>query len=190
MKTPIASGRRLLLVSTACLAVAGSAEAANVLETRVTHDNGRYTVKFEVHIDAKQDTVRRDLTDYAHYTRLSETIRESRVIAVHSPDRARVAVTLDACVLVFCKTLHIVREVEARPNGDLVTVAVPEESDFRYAHERWRIIADGAGTRLVYEAELVPDFYVPPLIGPWLLKYRISDELKTIAQRLELLANQ
>lgn len=161
-----------------------------MIETRVTHDDGRYMVKFNVRIDADKATVRRHLTDYARYTRLSDSIRESRVIAIHSPDRARVAVTLDSCILVFCKTLRIVREVETRANGDLVTVVDPKESDFRYAHERWQIIGDGTGTRLVYDAELVPSFYVPPLIGPWLIKYRIRQELWTMAERLEQLAPQ
>jgi hypothetical protein len=160
------------------------------LQTDVIHDDGRYLVKFNVHINAAQATVRRYLTDYAQYTRLSDSIRESRVLSIHSPDRARVALTLDACILMFCKTLNVVRDVETRANGDLVTVADPRESDFRYAHERWRIIGDGTGTRLDYDAELVPSFYVPPLIGPWLIKYRIGKELRTMTERLEELAHQ
>ena len=172
----------------ACIAAADFAEAANVVETRVSHDDGRYLVKFTVRIDADKASVLRHLTDYAHYTRLSDSITESRIVRTYSPTRVRIAVRLDSCMLIFCKVLNIVREVETLDNGDIVTVADPAESDFSEARERWRISEDTGATRLTYYAELVPSFYVPPLIGPWLLKSRIRRELRTTVERLERLA--
>lgn len=186
---PIDTGRHLLAVSIACIAALSSAEAANVVGTRVTHDNGRYVVNFDVRIEADEASVRRQLTDYTHYTRLSDSITESRIVRTYSTTRVRVAVRLDSCILIFCKTVNIVREVETLKNGDIVTEADPAESDFSEARERWRISGDKGATRLIYDAELVPSFYVPPLIGPWLLKSRIRRELRTTAERLELLAH-
>lgn len=145
-------------------------------------------MKFDVRINADKASVRRQLTDYAHYTRLSDSITESRIVRIYSATRLRVAIRLDSCVLIFCKVLNIVREVQILENGDIVTVADPAESDFSEARERWRISEDSGATRLIYDAELVPSFYVPPLIGPWLLKSRIRRELRTTAERLELLA--
>lgn len=169
-------------------AINNQAAAATVVNADVTHAGGRYIVTFDVRIDAHSAEVRRHLSDYAHYTRLSDSITESRIVRVYSPTHVRVAVRLDSCILIFCKVLNVVREVETLDNGDIVTEVDPAESDFSEARERWHISEDTGATRLTYAAELVPSFYVPPLIGPWLLKSRIRRELRTTAERLESLA--
>jgi hypothetical protein len=78
--------------------------------------------------------------------------------------------------------------VETRGNGDILTLADPAASDFRHARELWQLQPHAGGTRLTYQAEFEPAFFVPPLIGPWLIKARLRSELEDIAARLEQLA--
>lgn len=157
------------------------------LET--THDNGRYTVSFEVVLDAPRDKVWQIMTDYERLPRVSKIITESRVLKQESANRHRVGVTLEACVMIFCKTVKRVVDIEARPQSEIVVTDDPAHSNFRYAVERWRVAAEGARTRLKYNAEVVPNFFIPPLIGPPVVKYFLRREIKITALEVETLAS-
>jgi hypothetical protein len=166
------------------------AHAATVLTTTVTHESGRYHVKFEVRLQAAADKVRALITDYTREIKLSDTIVERRLLGTNEDGSLRVRVVLRACVLFFCQSMNKVTDVQTLPNGDVFVLTDPKESDFHFGREHWHFIDEGEHSRLQYEADLTPVFYVPPLIGPWLVKGRIADELETTAERLEKLANE
>ena len=164
-------------------AVAGTIE---LLET--THANGRYTVSFEVLLDAPRDRVWQIMTDYERLPRVSKIITESRILKQEDTHRHRVGVTLEACVLIFCKTVKRVVDIEARPQTEIIVTDDPAFSNFSYAVERWRVGAEDSRTRLNYTAELVPDFFIPPLIGPPVVKYFLRREIRLTALEVEALA--
>ena len=165
------------------------AVAATVLHTEVRHEAGRYAVALEVQLDAEPARVRALMTDYARLDRLSKTIVASRIVRA-TEDAVRVRVDFRACVLIFCRTLRKTQEVREEPGGDIRSDYDPAESDFAFGREHWRIRAEGSGTRVRYDAELVPSFFVPPLIGPWIVKLKLRDELETTAARLEKFAHE
>ncbi len=162
--------------------------AAEILHTTVTHENARYNVDFEVILDAPVERVRQHLTDYDKLARLSDTIVESRVLS-REENRQRVFIMLRPCVLFFCRTIRRTVDVEFSPDGQVLSLADPKNSDFKYSLERWNIAAAEERTRLRYTAEVEPSFYVPPLIGPWFVKSTITTELQTTAKKLEALAH-
>ena len=164
-----------------------AAAIIEVLET--AHDSGRYTVAFEVVLDADRDKVWQIMTDYEHLPRVSKIILESRVLKQQDTNRHRVRVTLEACVLIFCKTVKRMVDIEARPQTEILVSEVPNQSDFREGTERWRIAAEGPKTRLNYTAEIVPDFFIPPLIGPVVVKYFLRREIRLTAIEVEALAS-
>ncbi|BAV32507.1 hypothetical protein SCL_0184 [Sulfuricaulis limicola] len=165
------------------VAMAGAIER---LET--THANGRYTVSFEVLLDAPRDKVWQIMTDYERLPRVSKIITESRILKQTDANHHRVGVTLEACVLIFCKTVKRMVDIEARPQTEISVSEVPEQSDFREGNEHWQVVAEGAKTRLHYTAELVPDFFIPPLIGPPVVKYFLRREIRLTALEVEALA--
>lgn len=164
-----------------------TAHGASILNAEVTHEAGRYTVRFEVLVDADVAKVRRQLTDYAGYHRLSDVIVESRVLAVHDNGRHRVRFVFQACALFFCRHFVKLADIETLADG-AVMLTDPRESDFHSAEEHWHIEALAHQTRIRYDARFVPNFFVPPLIGPWLIRMYIRDELETTARRVEALA--
>jgi hypothetical protein len=169
---------------------AAPAGAATILDTTVTEDDGRYRVAFDVRVDAGLARVREILTDLERSDELSDAVVEHALVEQRADGSQRVRFTLRSCVLFFCRDLRKTTDVHGEENGDVVFVTVPEDSDFSAGHESWHFVADGAGTRLEYRADLVPTFFIPPLIGPWLVKMRIRDELETTAQRIEILAHE
>lgn len=173
-----------------CLASAsGPAAAAQLLLTDVMHAHGRYTVRFALRMAASPDRVAYYLTDYARYAEYFDTVTESRVQHT-AAGREHVSLKLSACVLFFCKTVRVVQDVERGPDGSLRGRIDPVESDFHASEEHWRWRAADGGTQVEYEAELAPSFYVPPVIGPLVMKYKIREILSRNAERLEQLAQR
>jgi hypothetical protein len=168
-------------------ALCAQAPAATITRTDVSENNGKYTVSFEAVVDADSRRVRQLMTDYAHLDRLSKTIIENRVLETGT-DKQRIRLVVRSCILFFCKTIKRVEDIETLKNGDIVSIAIPQLSDFHYALEHWQILAEQNQTRIKYRAELQPSFYIPPLIGPWLVKFKIRDELATSTAILENLA--
>jgi hypothetical protein len=159
--------------------------SAEFVEADVTHAEGRYRLRFEVQLAAEPAKVRRLLTDYDHLDRLSSLIVKSRRLTDGPNGAARVHQALHACVLFLCRSAQRVLEVETADNGDILTRTDPSASDFEHGEETWQILAEGRGTRLRYRASLTPTFFIPPFIGPWLLKGRLREELDVIAERIE-----
>ena len=178
--------RATVLLAFGLWARASAAGTIEVLET--SHSGDRYIVSFEVVLDAERDKVWQIMTDYEHLPRVSKIIVESRILKQQDANRHRVGVTLEACVLIFCKTVKRTVDIEARPQTEILVSEVPGQSDFRDGHEHWRISAEGANTRLQYSAELVPDFFIPPLIGPVVVKYFLRREIRLTALEVEALA--
>jgi hypothetical protein len=68
-------------------------------------------------------------------------------------------------------------------------VTLPEQSDFKYAVSEWLLEPAGEGTNVTYKLELEPDFWVPPVLGPWLLKRTLLKGGTRAINRIERLAN-
>lgn len=168
--------------------IAGPAAAAEIIRTDVTHDGGMYTVEFEVRMQARERAVRALMTDYAQLTRLSDTVIVSEVLQQHGNGKQRIKLLLHACVLFLCKDIKKIEDVETLASGDIITEVVPQGSDFTQATERWQIMPDATQTRVRYQAQMTPSFFVPPLIGPYIVKSKIRAELVTSMRKLEQLA--
>ncbi len=178
---------RITIVLLLCSFAAATARAGSVLHTDVTHKDDRYTVSFDMRIAAEHARVRRYLTDYARYGERFDSITESRILK-QEKNKTELLLRLHSCVLFFCKTVTLVKRIETLPDGEIVARVDPSRSDFQFAEEHWRVLPDGKNTRLQYRAELVPAFYVPPVIGPWVMKWRIRKVLHSGAAKLEALA--
>jgi len=67
---------------------------------------------------------------------------------------------------------------------------VPEQSDFNHSISEWRLQPDGDGTRILYHLEMEPKFWVPPIIGPWILQRRLARGGAAAVDRIERLAQE
>lgn len=156
----------------------------------VEFEDGRYTVFIERHIDAPVESVFRVITDYDNLTVLDEHILESREIERKSDTASLVYTKLRDCVIIFCKTVERVEEVEERSNQEVVSTADPEQSDVLYNVNRWVLTEKDGGTHLEYRLEMEPDFWVPRLVGRSALKRRLLKNSIRALDRLEQLARE
>ena len=81
--------------------------------------------------------------------------------------------------------------VEYVENDVLHARVHPELSDFEFSNETWTFREEDGGTRVRYELHMDPKFWVPPAIGPYMIKRKLKrasgdalDRIERIAQNL------
>jgi len=178
-----------LFILLLCLA-SSSVNAGEVLESKVSSKDKRYFVSLDVVINANAQRVYKLLTDYNNLTNISDSITESNLVYSLSDNDHRVKVTTKACVSFFCKTIIQVQDVEQLNGMVIVTTSLPDKSDVDYAHARWKITDENGLTRVSFNSDLKPSFWVPPLIGPPLIETALRNEALAIIDGLETLAQQ
>jgi len=161
--------------------------AGDVIEAEVIHDSGVYTLSLDAWISSPVPKVHHMLTDYTHLERVNPAVKKSTIIETYSPDHHRVHTLIEACVAFFCKKLIQVWDVEHQSDHIIVATIVPELSNFRSGNANWVLRKESGGTRLRFTTQLEPSFWVPPLIGPWLIRYKLRKEALESVDNLEQL---
>ena len=163
------------------------AVAGHVLDATVTHDDGYYRLAVTARIDAPPELVFRAITDYANLAALNPSIKESQVLATEDPQTHHVRSVIRVCILVFCKHVVQVQRVVQLDNRTIEAVMLPQGSDFRSGIARWQLAADGTATEMSFTETFEPDFWVPPIIGPWLIRRELVREATRTTTHIERL---
>jgi hypothetical protein len=170
------------------------AHAAQVSNVQVTRDGARFTIDMHIAIDAPAPAVFRALQDYATLARYNPDLRSVRIEPTAAPDRVRLFTSVHVCVLVFCKTMHqeqIMTAIAHAHGGVLSAELVPHGGDFKGGFGLWTVRpcpTARAATCMDVRIELLPAFWVPPVIGPWVLRRKMDDEARRTGAGLELAA--
>lgn len=177
-----------------CLALLGLALAsvggagAEVRSTSVSSHGERYRIEVTSFIAAPPARVMGLLTDYARLQRLHPMVRSSEVLA-DGEGGSRVRTTYHDCPLfIFCVEFAHTSRFTRRSERHLVAEADPAASDFSYGRFQWLALPEGEGTRLLFDAEVEPDFWVPPVLGDWVLKRRLLEVAVDLQQAIQVLA--
>lgn len=171
---------RVTVALLGALASMAVAQASEVLEHRVSSEDGRYYIYLEMRIDAGAGAVYDVLTDYGNIKQLNDSIKVSEVLQ-RQGDKARVLVISEGCVLFFCRRIRQVQDVTPLPRGMILSRTDPEVSDLKHGRVLWHIRAADGATRITYSGDFAPDFWVPPVFGSAILRQRLLEEAtKTI----------
>ena len=166
--------------------------AAETVEVQVEQEDGAYHIYFEILLDAPKPRVETILSDYENFDELSPGIVSSEILSGLPGDAATVDITLRPCVWILCKKMRKVTNANINAYGAIVYTTIPESSDFKFGKEHV-IIKRGktpGQTRVTYNAKLIPKFFVPPLLGSWLIRKHILQNLEVSNPRVEKLARQ
>lgn len=165
-----------------------AAESAEVLNSSVIQHQGRYLMHSETVVGAPISEVRALLTDYENLPRANRNIRRVEVLRRAMDGGVRMGVTSDFCILRLCLKFNWVQDIHTLPDGDIVMAIVPNRGDFQQGSGCWRLLADPRGTRLIFDVDLTPNFWIPPVFGSWLMKRKLAEEAFETAQGLERMA--
>jgi len=164
------------------------ANAGELRSIQVEHEKGQYTVVSEVWFDATVEQVFEVFRQWDLSTQFSSAIAESRDIAADETGRPGYYVRNQGCLLFFCKSFVRQGYVELTVNEELRAIANPEVSDFKSSTESWTFVAENGGTVVTYRLLMEPDFWIPPGIGPYLIKRKFRKNGGDAIDRIEAIA--
>lgn len=95
---------------------------------------------------------------------------------------------MEGCVLIWCESFVRIGYLRLEPLHRIEAITDPDRSDFLFSRERWELKEVDGGTLLTYEFEMVPDFWVPPVVGPYFIKRALKSGGAKAADRIERIA--
>jgi len=161
-------------------------QAGTIQDSSVSREGNIYSLSVTARIKAPPARVYRSITDFSNLAAINPSIEESTVLESQG-NRHRVHTVIRVCILVFCKRVQQVQDVTLVDSGTLEAVMVPGAGDFRGGDARWKITAEGAATELQFSETFEPDFWVPPVIGTWLIERELVREVAETAVYIEAL---
>lgn len=165
-----------------------AAAPADLREISVELVDERYNLSSEAYFAASPEAVYRVLSDYNQFVKFTSAFVETYNLPPDDEGRPRFYTRMEGCVLMFCKSFERRGHLVLEPNEEIVAIADPAVSDFKYCRERWQLVPEGDGTVLSYTFEMEPDFWVPPVIGPFLIKRTLREDGRDAIDRIEALA--
>ena len=161
---------------------------ADLRTVEVEREESRYSLKSEAYFAARREDLYRVLTNYDLFEQFSSAYVETRNVGKDEQGRPRFFARMQGCVLLFCKEFVRHGYLELTPNSEIVAITDPEGSDFNYSRERWQLKSEGEGTLLIYDFEMEPGFWVPPIIGPYVIQRSLRSDGTDAIDRIEALA--
>jgi hypothetical protein len=183
----------------ACIGIVASAlvlclvkpvSASELISLQVSNQDELYQMESESFLRASAPSLFQVLMDYDHFTDLSSVYEESRQLGLGPDGAPRVYTLAQGCMVFVCRSVEKVERLDTVPNRRIVATVIPELSNLHHGVTEWVLTPEQGGTRLSYRMELVPKFWVPPLIGPPIIRYVLAKGGRDALQRLEEMARQ
>ena len=151
-------------------------QAGTVEKSHVERSKDHFILHLEMLIAAPLEQVRTVLLDFENIDTLNDSIQESRFLGTDDSNKPLVYLKSQGCVWFFCQTIEQVQQINIMDDGYILSVTLPDKSDLEYGKVLWHIEARGEHTYIRYNADFIPDFWVPPLIGTWIMSNRLLEE--------------
>lgn len=165
--------------------VGGVAGAADIERLELVRDGRTYRLDAAFALAAQPAAAWRVLTDYEGLPALNSSIKKVQVLGSDGPTRHRLHARIRLCAYVFCRTLDHVQWMTQRREGLLEAEIDPADSDFEYGAARWELTPAGPGSRLDLTIAVRPRFWVPPVVGPWLIREALRVQAQRTAEGIE-----
>lgn len=188
MLTPGKKGIAMTVLSLLLVSLNSIAQPQKVHFSRqdIEYFNGRILVDYRVNLDVSISTLKHTLEDFENFSKLSPLIVKSQI--KHNGKDKVIEQVLRPCVLGICYSLKKHQKIHPGENGTTVATIIPQAGHFDSGFERWSVETFNDQTVLNYQADLTPGFFIPPIIGPILLRKFIHKELSDVAHKLSNLS--
>ena len=182
--------RAVSVVMLLFLVGAQHAAAAELRSVDIEYEDGQYSMVSIAWLDAGLSDTFHVFSKWDYSTQFSSAVVEARDLEPDASGRPGYFVVNRGCILFFCKSMVRQGYVEAQHNRDLRAIANPQQSDFQLFEESWEFAEERGGTRVRYKLRMEPDFWVPPAIGPYLIKRKLKNDGGEALDRIEDIARR
>lgn len=189
MKAPAQAFAFRVCTLVASILFCSASIADDLEELSVTEADGTYNIRIVSILDAHSDNVHSVITDYINSDRISPTIFEVDILPTESDDVVRVRNLSRHSVGPINVNIDWVGDIVDTGHGQIYVTTIPELSDFKSGFATWEILPQGEKTRLLYESNLKPDFFIPPVIGGYIMKCYIEKNTLATIKRIEYQAS-
>ena len=122
------------------------------------------------------------LTDYGRLADFVPDLESSRVIS-RTGNQVQVEQKGEAWLLFFSFPIDVRLAITEQPNARIVSRSVG--GNFREMEGAYTLEAGQGRVLLRYTGRMVPDFYVPPLIGTLVLRHSIETSFRALVDEIE-----
>ncbi|RKZ49906.1 MAG: hypothetical protein DRQ48_03810 [Gammaproteobacteria bacterium] len=163
------------IISIILVLLPGISLSADVKTIEIQKEKNLYHIHINATVDADLDNVIRIITDYENLPLINPYLKESKLLDNPEDERSTVNMLTEICVLYLCYNIRHIQIFHTMENGILFSRIIPGKSDFQAGWMRWEIKEMDSYkihpvTRIILDIEMVPDFFVPPVIGPYQIK--------------------
>jgi hypothetical protein len=171
--------------------------AAELTHMDVQRKGKRFYLDSTLIVDAPIETMYTILTDYNSMHQFSRGIVHTQDVTPDDQGRRRVYSHIRGCVAFICRNLERVERLESVQYSKITTTLDPQLSkNVRWNISTWELESVQADTQLVnklqasktrirYQMEFEPGFWVPPLIGGYMVKRSLAQDGIEIMSRME-----
>ena len=170
---------RLFLLPLLALLVPAQAAEVTVVTTR---SGAIFEVEASAEIQGSLGRAWRVLTDYERLTAFVPDLQVSRVVS-----RERNTALVDqkgaARLLFFSYPMDVRLAITEYPYERVVSHSIA--GNFREMRSTYTLAMRKEHVFLQYSGRMVPDFYVPPLIGTWALQHSVESTFRALVDEME-----
>jgi hypothetical protein len=162
-----------------------SAGSGEIIQNHVSYEDKVYVLNFEANVRGRLDRVYAVLTDYNKLHFLSGAVLESDILEKNDAS-VRLRFLTKTCILIFCFKKTLVTDVMEQAYGVFKAENVGELSDFKFGRGNWNLTSTNIHeTRLQFHGQIKPKFWIPPVIGPFLIENEMESIARNAINRLE-----
>jgi polyketide cyclase/dehydrase/lipid transport protein len=174
------SGALLRALLVLCLAAGSHASAADV-SVAATRDGDVLVIEASAEFDGTVAQTWQVLTDYDNLAKFIPNLTSSRVTA-RSAEGITVEQKGEARLLVFSFPIDVRLAVSESPPTRVISRAVA--GNFREMSGSYVVDERQGRIRLRYSGRMVPGFFVPPLIGTWVLRHNVETTFNALVDEI------
>lgn len=163
----------------------GAATRIDDMQVTVEHTDAGLLVQVSLFIEVPPAIAWQVMTDYDRMPAYIPDLKESRIVSAPG-EKTRVLQKGVAHIGWFSHEYEVEREVELTP--EILIKSHGIRGNMRKLEMETHLAAEGTGTRVSYRGLSIPDFWVPPIIGPALVKRQVVEQFTAIATEMRLRA--
>ena len=165
------------------VAVAGKADAyVDENEIEVSRAESHFTVDMDVRAPVALETAWAVLTDFEHMASFVGNLNSSEVLERHD-NSLRIRQTGKARFGIFSSEFSTEREIVLTPMREIR--AHGTGGNIKRMESLMRLEPEEGGVRLRYHAEVEPDFWLPPLLGPSMVRHQTAEQFSAMIREMQ-----
>lgn len=163
---------------------AGGNDAVPAVEDRDVHvERSRhgFSVDLQMHAPVSPSQAWAVLTDFDHMAAFVPNLKSSRVVE-RGENTLKVNQSGTARYGIITIDFESVRDIRLVPEREIHSHGVG--GNVKHMESVMHLEPEADGTRLQYHADVEPDFWLPPLIGPSAVRHETAEQFSAILQEM------